>query len=127
MKLSHSVNLFFFIAFTIHMIFISYKQKYPEDPSVKIYKRQLNDIVFPITLKFCMKELKNSSMRYRKYGYLNVWPFFVGQKKGGGKFFGWNGHAQNGSTIGTVQGITGLLIKKKSFFFLFRCAKWYFI
>ena len=116
-KRTFIINLFFFIVFTIHMIFICYKLKYPANPSVKIYKRPLNEIAFPITIKFCIKELEKSYKRYLKYGYTNVWPFFVGQ--GRGNIFGWNGHAENGSTIGTVQGITGHLKKQIFAFKLF--------
>ena len=104
-KLSLSINLFFFFAFTIHIVFLTYKQKYPDNPSVKIYKRPLSDIVFPITLKFCITDLGEApAAKYQKYGYWNVWPFFLGQGRHGGNIFGWNGHTKNGSTIGTVQG-----------------------
>ena len=105
-KLSLSINLFFFFAFTIHMVFLTYKQKYPDNPSVKIYRRPLSDLVFPITLKFCIKDLENPEARYKKYGYWNAWPFFLGQGMYGGNVFGWNGHTKNGSTIGTIQGPT---------------------
>ena len=87
------------------MVVLTYMQKYPENPSVKIYKTPLKEIVFPITLKFCIKDLvAKPEARYQKYGYWNVWPFFLGQGMYGGKIFGWNGHTKNGSTIGTVQG-----------------------
>ena len=98
------------------MVVLTYMQKYPENPSVKIYKTPLKEIVFPITLKFCIKDLvAKPEARYQKYGYWNVWPFFLGQAMYGGNIFGWNGHTKNGSTIGTVQGTASIkrpLIKK---------------
>ena len=97
------------------MVFLTYKQKYPDNPTVKIYKRPLSDIAFPITLKFCITDLgEKPAAKYQKYGYSNVWPFFLGQGRHGGNIFGWNGHTKNGSTIGTVQGTTqkGLYEKK---------------
>ena len=104
MKLSVSINLFFFFAFTLHMLFIIYNQIYPDNPSLRMYKRPLEDIIFPITLKFCIRELENASARYQKYGYCNFWPFYLGQRCYGGNIFGWNGHTRNGSTIATVKG-----------------------
>ena len=86
------------------MLFISYNQIYPDNPSLRMYKRPLEDIIFPITLKFCIRELENASARYQKYGYCNFWPFYLGQRCYGGNIFGWNGHTRNGSTIATVKG-----------------------
>ena len=86
------------------MLFISYNQLCPDNPSLKMYKRPLKDITFPITLKFCIRELENASARYQKYGYCNSWPFYLGQRCYGGNIYGWNGHTRNGSTITTVKG-----------------------
>ena len=97
-------NILFFCVFLGHILRIGFKLKNPEIPSVKMYKRELKDIEFPLTFKLCLLENKTSSERYKRLGYDNANGFYAGQSMFDSKYVGWNGHSSNKTTFASVQG-----------------------
>ena len=60
------VKITFFIIFIIHTFLIALKICNPEVPELKISKRRLRDIEFPLCFKVCFFDIKNSrSVRVR--------------------------------------------------------------
>ena len=92
----------------VHAAFIGYGIRYPEHPSTKIYTQNVDQFdLFPISFKFCVKELTNPHYRYQKLGYNSIWSFYKGviDTSGTLPFVGWAGYNENKSTTQTVQGI----------------------
>ena len=50
-RIKASVNLFLAVAFIVHISYIFYYIVYPTLPEIKNYKKQLNEIEFPIHCK----------------------------------------------------------------------------
>ena len=113
LKLLLALNLIFTIIFLLHIFGIGHKLLYPDNPSVRIYNRNLSEVDFPLSFKLCLFEQRNTSDRYLNIGYSNVYWFFEGKSKNG-EVFGWNGHSNYNQTIGSVQG------KNKHISFIFR-------
>ena len=97
------LNLFFFVAFLVHIVTIGYDMIFPNNPSVRIYEKELREIDFPITFKLCVKD-SNDILRYNRLGYSDESRFFYGRSKFNKYTYGWNGHTANVSTVGSVQG-----------------------
>ena len=82
----------------------------PKLPTLHIYEKQLKDVEFPLSFKFCIKQ-KNNSAKYQRYGYVNYYSFFSGESmhntsiNGNGAIVGWAGHKEDGSTCGSVKSI----------------------
>ena len=107
-KLPFLIRLAFSITFMVHAAFIGYGIRYPEHPSTKIYTQNVDQFdLFPISFKFCVKELTNPHYRYQKLGYNSIWSFYKGviDTSGTLPFVGWAGYNENKSTTQTVQGI----------------------
>ena len=99
------VNVVFLIALIIHVFLIAYSMIYPSVPSVNIYKKSYNEIEFPISIKICAKEDRESDiMRHNVSGYERSFRFYLGQSMFNESLFGWSGHTENGSTLGSVEG-----------------------
>ena len=103
-RIKASVNLFLAVAFIVHISYIFYYIVYPTLPEIKNYKKQLNEIEFPIAFQLCVEERANSTRRYNQVGYSDAWTFFYGQSKFNSSVYGWAGHMENGSTFGSTQG-----------------------
>ena len=97
------LNLLFFVAFIVHISTIGYHMLYPNNPSIKIYEKELGNIDFPLSFKLCANVL-NDFEKYNRIGYSNEVQFFYGRGKFNRFTHGWNGHTENQSTIGSVQG-----------------------
>ena len=102
--LPYLFNLCFALAFFVHVAIIGYNNLFPSNLSVKLYKKDLKDIAFPISLKFCVAEREDFHKRYRDLGYDSVYRFFRGMSKYKTRWLGWSGHSSNGSTLGSVNG-----------------------
>ena len=78
----------------------------PEQPILKVYKTNLQEIKFPISFRICLHESRKIlSERYKKLGYENVNAFFGGVSKFNNSLVGWAGHTKDGGTIfSTVDG-----------------------
>ena len=61
------INSVFTLVFLVHAAFIGYGIKYPVQPNIKYYLKDVNELdSFPISFKFCVKELANPKERYEK-------------------------------------------------------------
>ena len=89
----------------VHVIYIGYYNFYPEFPSVRVFKTDLKDIIFPISFKICVEDITENQARFEKLGYWSEWHYFLGQSKFNDKKIGWNGHTENGSTLGSAEKI----------------------
>ena len=98
----------FGIAFTVHISVLIYTKLNPSLPEVKYYNKKLKDIDFPIAFQFCIEE-KNTDAKIKLangLGYRDLFDFFRGKSLFNNSIVGWSGHRKNGSTIGSVEGIT---------------------
>lgn len=93
------------LACFIHVLLIGYKMYYPNLPEIKVYKRDLKEIEFPFSFLLCAYNLQNDTVKYSKFGYKDEVDFFRGRSKFNNSLVGWGGHAENGSHIGTVEGL----------------------
>ena len=98
-------NLFFSIIFLIHITFLIYDILNPEVPEIVVYEKNLNEIDFPMNLRICAHELNDKTSRYRKFGYRNVFRWFIGSSIYNDTLHGWAGHSENGSVLGNVEGL----------------------
>ena len=103
-KCVYFLNILFFCVFLGHILRIGFKLKNPEFPSVKVYKKELKDIEFPITFKLCLLENNRSSERYKRLGYTTSIGFYSGQSMFDGNVVGWNGHTRNTTTLASLKG-----------------------
>ena len=108
-------NLFFSIIFLIHVSFLIYNILYPEVPEIIVYEKKLNEIDFPMNLRICVHDLNDETSRYRKFGYGNVFKWFMGKSMFNDTLHGWAGHSKNGSVLGNVEGLL-------EFFYLICCS-----
>ena len=99
-----SINVFFFIIFLAHISSIGYSTLYPEVPEIVVYKKNLNEVEFPMTFRICAYELRDAQSRYQSFGYESHWDYFQGKSMFNDTLFGWAGHDQNGSVLGKVEG-----------------------
>ena len=114
-KFNRLFNAILVLAFIIHISYIGYSIKYPETPSVRVYLRNLSDLMkFPVSFKLCAEEKINPTARYKKYGYENVVAFFQGRPDMYGNWFGWAGHRNGNETLGKVTG------KRSTVFFVLK-------
>ncbi len=98
------VNTIFAIVFFIHIAIVGYLGMYPEIPSVRVYDKDIKDIEFPLSFKFCLREQYDALKRYNKIGYFDKWAFFEGRPNYNKSYYGWAGRDRNKSTLGTVTG-----------------------
>ena len=98
-----AANLFFTLAFVIHLSTIAYDLKYPQYPSIRMRKTELRNIDFPLVFKFCVRDVKKTE-KFQKLGYDSRYNAFIGKSKFNESLFGWNGHTKNYSTLMPVRG-----------------------
>ena len=92
-----------FLTFTAQMIVLAMNQISPSTTISHLEERNLDSIDFPVLFKICIKPAFNNSELY-KAGYKNIWHYFLGQSRYNESVFGWGGHTDNGSIIGTAGG-----------------------
>ena len=98
-----SINTLFVIICLVHISSITYFLIYPEFPDIKIYKRDLSDIEFPLSFKICVSDVNGADKRYKTFGYRNDFNFFSGNSMYNSSIYGWSGHTENGSSLDTVK------------------------
>ena len=106
--LKHSlqvINIIFVVGCLVHVGLNGYYILYPPLPEIKVYQVDLKNMDFPLTFKLCVTERENSYERYEKLGYRNDFNFFIGRSRHNRSLFGWNGHTEDGSTLGGVEGL----------------------
>ena len=89
---------------TVHIISIGYGIFCPNLPTIRVYKKDLKDIEFPISFRICAYELTNKDDRFIKLGYRSASNYFRGRSMFNESLVGWGGHTKNGTNIGTIEG-----------------------
>ena len=102
-KLLFVTNIIFTSVFVAHTVTIAHNLKYPQYPSVRIIKKHLKDIDFPVSFKICLRKIKDTE-KFIKLGYTSMHGFFSGQSRFNDSMIGWNGHTKNYSTLMTIEG-----------------------
>ena len=87
----------------IHILLIIYHIFNPQLPEVRVYKRDLKDMEFPLSFRLCAYSMVNLNERYKKIGYRNTYDFFRGRSRFNRSLVGWGGHHLNGTYIGSVE------------------------
>ena len=100
------LNKIFLLACLAHLMFMAYYLAYPERPAIEVYRKNIKQIEFPILFRVCVDEIDNISSRFQKAGYTHYWYLFYGKSMHLNRTYGWNSHTKNGSTVGSVRGIT---------------------
>ena len=116
------INVSFIIVLLIHVSYIGENLMFPGNPNVRIQRKDLMDIRFPLAFKLCVSRLDDSHYKnYRKYGYKESFDFFRGESLYNASLRGWRGHTSNNSVLGSVKGEMSLLIQLSvALFLLFR-------
>ena len=96
--------LFIVLSCIIHIIFIGIGIFFPYLPEIRVLKKTLKDIEFPLTFFLCAFEIENSTERYQNLGYKNNVDFFRGRSIYNNSLVGWGGHAMNERNILSVAG-----------------------
>ena len=89
----------------MHVGILIYSKVNPDLPEVKYYKKNLKEIDFPIAFQICITENNNDTSKYHDLGYMDLWEFFNGKSMFNDSIVGWAGHTENGSLIGSVEGL----------------------
>ena len=100
--LNYGFNFLLVVVCVAHILSIFDSILNPDLPELKIIDKDLKDIKFPFLFRICVDDL--SMKKYKRMGYNNDWEYFLGRSKYNGTIFGWNGHTENGSKIGSVKG-----------------------
>ena len=113
-----SIAVILCLAFILHVSILINNKLSPDLPDIQHYKKHLKEISFPIAFKFCIEEKNNHKLnkKYRDLGYNDLFDFYYGRSMFNNSIVGWAGHTENGSTIGSVE---GLKIKYKYIFYNF--------
>ena len=90
-------------AFIVQMGILASNQINPRATVSQMEEKSLDNIDFPVVFKICIKPAFNISELYR-VGYASIWEYFIGQSRHNGSVFGWGGHYENGSIIGSAAG-----------------------
>ena len=101
-KVLHTILI---VSCIVHVLFICIQMFYPSLPEIRVYKKDLKDIEFPISFRICAHELRKGDEKFKKLGYKGIKDFFRGRSMFNKSLVGWTGHTENGSTIGTVDGL----------------------
>ena len=107
LRLPFFINSVFTLLFFVHATLIGYGIKNPDNPSIKHYTKDLNEMTsFPLNIDICVKELPNSHDRYSRFGYDTIWSFYKGITRdyGNSTWVGWAGQTKSNSTISNVEG-----------------------
>ena len=103
-RLINLINLILLIICIINSCDVFYKLVNPALPSIHEYDTNLKDIEFPISFRICLDDLNKTYDRYKKLGYEDDYHFFLRRSKYNKSHYGWNGHTEDGATIGTTEG-----------------------
>ena len=112
MDLGIVINVVFSLALIIHVFLVAYSMIFPSIPSIKVYKKRLNEIDFPVSIIMCATEdRERNNYKYNILGYKNKLKFFLGQSMFNESLIGWSGHTKEGLILGSIQGM--LMHKRK--------------
>ena len=106
-KVQIIINGLFTIVLLIHVILIGENLLFPGNPNVRIERKDLMDIKFPLAFKLCVSSQQDDAdefENYEKFGYNSSYHFFRGVSMFNGSMRGWNGHTRNNFILGSVKG-----------------------
>ena len=106
-KFTLSLNLALGVICIVHIGFIIHNILFPPIPSIKVYEKQLKDIEFPLLLRICIND--KTMQRFKDVGYFNDWEFFLGKSRFNNSIYGWNGHTEDGSSIGSFEDVLSMV------------------
>ena len=101
------VNFVLVIMCFLHIAILIYEELHPNLPLIEYFEKNLDEIEFPLSFKFCIfetKNKKNDRNRFSQFGYTDNAGFFMGRSKYNKSIIGWGGHTENGATLGSVKG-----------------------
>ena len=104
------LNFILGILCTLHIIIVIYYEFNPKLPIIERIEKDLHNIEFPLSFRFCVFDEKNYLNRYNQFGYANAPDFFTGQSKFNRSIVGWGGHTEDGYTLASVEGNSSALI-----------------
>ena len=74
---------------------------FPGNPNIRVQRKDLMDIKFPLAFKLCVSRLDDSIYEnYNKYGYKSSYAFFRGESMFNASLRGWRGHTRNNFVLG---------------------------
>ena len=103
-RITTLIQIFLTLSCIIHVGYILHYILYPELPEIKVNKKHLKDINFPISFLICATNYVNQSGPYQEIGYSKISNFFKGISMFNDSILGWKGHRLNGSIYGTAEG-----------------------
>ena len=104
-RITTIIQIFLTLSCIIHVGYILHYILNPELPEIRVYKKHLKDINFPISFLICATNYMNHSGPYQEIGYSKISNFFKGISKFNDSIVGWKGHRLNGSIYGTAEGL----------------------
>ena len=104
-RITTLIQVFLTLSCMIHVGYIVYYIFNPELPEIRVYKKHLKDINFPISFLICATNYVNHSGPYQEIGYSKISNFFKGISKYNDSIVGWKGHTLDGSIYGTPEGL----------------------
>ena len=108
------INLMLVMFCLVHISMNGYYILHPDLPAIRVYKKNLQDIDFPLAFKLCATETRDTFARYNNVGYVDDFDFFLGRSMFNASLFGWTGHTVNGSTFADVEGRIIIFVKTNS-------------
>ena len=99
--LPYIVNTIFVLICFIHVSTIISKSINPEETSSRVYKKNVQEIEFPLEFLLCVNQ-ENEKEKYRQVGYPDNGYFFRGFLND--TVTGWGGRSANGTSYGSVEG-----------------------
>ena len=97
------------IVCVIHICTFVYFNANPVLPDMMKYKKNIEDIEFPISFILCINSNDKGLEKMNQFGYLDEWYFFSGVSKFNDSIIGWAGHSKNGSIYETAEGRQNLI------------------
>ena len=98
------INLTLLMICTLNSYDVIYRLVNPELPEVKVYVTNIEEIDFPLSFRLCLYYYIFDVDRYRDLGYDHSFGFYLGMSMYNESLIGWNGHNEDGSTIGSTEG-----------------------
>ena len=99
-----TINLTLLMICTLNSYDVIYRLVNPELPDVKVYVTNIEEIDFPLSFRLCLYYYIFDVDRYRDLGYDDSFDFYLGMSMYNESLIGWNGHNEDGSTIGSTEG-----------------------
>ena len=88
----------------LHICSIVYLNSNPRLPNMIKYKKNIEDIKFPISFILCLNPKNNGMEKMKTFGYLDEWSFFSGKSMFNDSIIGWAGHSKNGPIYESAEG-----------------------